>query len=607
MSSAAPGTNIMSVPDRIRRWANERPDAIAAVDEDGVLSYGELDRRAGRLAAALHDRGLGPERIAGICMPPSVDLVVAILAVWGAGAAYVAIDPSWPALRRRELLAETDSTVVLVNAAIADEFTATPHRPIVAARATVEAAPAAPPFTVPASSLAYVLYTSGSTGRPKGVMIEHRHLAAYVQAAIERYEFPPAAHFLLSSTFAADLGHTPIFCALSTGGTLHLVSPALATDADGLSTYVQRHGIDVMKMVPSHLMTLVGAAREPAALMPRTHVVLGGEPLHHEVVDALRRRSPSVVLINEYGPTETTVGVIAAAVTAAPEPQSQTVPAGFPLRGSTASVLTERFEPVAGGQTGELYIGGATVGRGYWRDPASTAERFLPDPTQPGGRMYRTGDGARRLADGASEIVGRLDSQVKIRGFRVEPTEVEACLLRCAGVHGAVVEAESRQDRTLGLVAYAAVGEADVESARQRIIGEVEARLPSAMVPTTLVLLKELPLTANGKVDRGRLRSLPRGAAHAYIAPETEAERALASVWSQVLNVQRIGRHDSFFRLGGDSILMIRASTLATRLGYRVSPRTMFRHPVLADLARAIETGADSTRPTGGDAAVPLS
>lgn len=583
------------VSERIGRHAVERADAIAAVDARTALTYAELDRRATQLARTLVQRGVAIERIIGICLPPSVELAIAIVAVWRAGGAYVAIDPAWPVLRQLELLDDVRSDLVLVDASTAATFAATSHQAVhVADDGSTADAGVRLPRLEPAS-LAYVLFTSGSTGRPKGVMIEHRHLAAYVDAARERYAFPGAGQFLLTSTFAADLGHTPIFCALCAGGTLHLVPSAVATDADALATHMVTRQIDVMKIVPSHLMTLVSSASAPAMLMPRTHLIVGGEPLHHEVADAVRRLGPGVVTINEYGPTETTVGVLAGRATDSRQPDAQTVPAGHPLDGTAVVVMSERLEGVAAGVVGELFVGGATVGRGYWGDPQLTASRFLPDPLDEGGRLYRTGDTGRVLPDGSIEIVGRLDLQVKIRGFRVEPTEVEAALLRCTNVHGAAVDTERLDDGALRLVGYVAVSDNDLDRARRRILSEIEARLPAPMVPTTLIAVRDLPLTANGKVDREALRRLPRGPGQAYVEPETDAERGLASIWSKVLKVDRVGRHDSFFRLGGDSMLMIKVSALAARLGLQIDARLMFEHPTLFELARAAVRRSDPT------------
>ncbi|HYR10185.1 MAG TPA: amino acid adenylation domain-containing protein [Longimicrobium sp.] len=428
------------------------------------------------------------------------------------------------------------------------------------------------------AQLAYVLFTSGSTGKPKGVAVEHRQIANYVAAARERLGVEAGATYATVSTFAADLGNTMVFGALCGGGTLHVIGQETAADADALGRYVQRHGIDCLKIVPSHLGALLQGAH-PAHVLPRRLLVLGGEAAPWGLVERVAELAPECRVVNHYGPTETTVGVSTLPVGRRDGSPAATVPIGRPLPNCALYVLDAALHPVVPGAAGELWVGGAGVARGYLGRPELTAERFVPNPFE-GGRMYRTGDRVRLLPDGSVEFLGRADRQVKIRGFRVEPGEIEAALLSHPAVRAAVVTLAGEEQR---LAAYVVPGTG--EGAPEELKRFLASRLPDYMVPAYVVALDALPLTPNGKVDRAALPAPEASASGASVAPRTPAEHTLAAIWADVLQVDDVGIHDNFFDRGGDSILAIQVAARANAAGLRLNPNRIFDHQTIAELA----------------------
>ncbi|MET0402280.1 MAG: AMP-binding protein, partial [Cystobacter sp.] len=440
-------------------------------------------------------------------------------------------------------------------------------------------------------------YTSGSTGMPKGVCIEHRHLACYVEGVTQRLELAPGTSFASVSTLAADLGHTAIFPTLCTGGALHMVDKETVTDPGRMRAHVEQHAVGGMKIVPTHLGALL-AAPGAEKLLPRERLVLGGDVSDWALVEQVHALSPTCEVFNHYGPTETTVGVLSGRVERGVRaPGALSVPLGRPLGNVRVYVLDARGQPVPVGVPGELYIGGASVARGYLSRPELTAERFVPDAFggEPGARVYRSGDKVRWLVDGRIEFLGRVDHQLKIRGYRVELGEVEAALGTHASVRECVVVAREERPGDKRLVAYvvARPGQALEAATLARYL---EKRLPEYMVPSAFVVLEELPLTSNGKVDREALPAPVRSEADdAYVAPRTATELRLASLWMELLKVERVGAQDDFFELGGHSLL---ATQVVARVhgsfGVELAVIDLFEAPTLEKFARRIDEGEPS-------------
>ena len=569
-----------TVLDAVLARAAVSPRAVAVRWERGEATYGELAARVEALAAALGALGVGAETRVGILLDRSADAVAAMLAVMRAGGAYVPLDPSFPLDRLAFMLGDSGAAVLVSDAAgaalgyeagcrvLRTDQPLPGEAPVGEAHADADAsagagtriggtcigAGAGLPAAARPEHAAYVIYTSGTTGRPKGTVVDHRSLARYVRAATRALELPEGASYAVVSTLAADLGTTMLFPALALGGTLHLVAEARATDPDAWAAYAAEHGIDCLKVVPSHLRMLLDAAR-PAAVLPRRRLVLGGEACPRELLERVRQLAPGCRVFNHYGPTETTVGVVAGELAGE---EDDAPPLGRPLPGARVHLLDPRGRPVPAGVAGEAHVGGGTLARGYLGRPALTAERFVPDPfsLRPGARLYRTGDRARWRADGRLEFLGRLDDQVKVNGWRVEPAEVESVLAAHPGVAACrVVAREAAGGRRLAAyVVPRPDGAPDAEALRAHL----RRHLPEAFVPADFVLLPRLPLTLNGKVD---LRALPDPAASAprrRVEPRTPAETAMAAIWEEVLETREVGVTDDFFALGGNSFLAVR-------------------------------------------------
>ncbi len=462
--------------------ARRSPERLAVLCGEKSLSYGELQAGSNRLAHLLRRHGVGPEVRVALLLDRSLDMVSAIWGVLKAGGAYMVIDPSLPAQRLAALLASAGAAVVVTRGDLAGGLPALGPQVVALdsdARLLAEQpADDLPPIAL-GSNLAYVLFTSGSTGVPKGVEIEHRQLTNYLRAISEVMDLPSGSGFAMVSTFAADLGNTVFFPALCNGGRLYLATEERAADPEALAADFARFGVDCLKIVPSHLAALLGAVR-PQRLLPRSLLILGGEALSWELAASVQELAPGCRLLNHYGPTETTVGVMTFPVASGQRsPFAMGVPLGRPLANVQIYLLDEVGHPVPIGVPGELYVGGASLARGYLDAPGLTAERFLPDPfgDRPGGRLYRTGDRARFLPDRNAEFLGRADQQLKIHGFRVEPGEVTANLKAHPEVRDAVVVAREAED-TVGnpLVAYV------VARGREGALdGERPYRLPNGL------------------------------------------------------------------------------------------------------------------------------
>jgi amino acid adenylation domain-containing protein/non-ribosomal peptide synthase protein (TIGR01720 family) len=568
------------------RFAATHGDRRALVSGDIRLTAAEVERRANRLAHSLLRRGTAVGDVVAVVLPRSVDTVVALLAVLKAGAVYLPLDPDHPVERRRATLADARPALVIEGSAAAHTL---PDAP--------DTAPTDADRTRPltARDAAYVIYTSGSTGRPKGVVVEHGSLANLLRHH-EEHVFTPVARRLgrdrlrsaLTAPVAFDASWDPVLWLLA-GHELHVIGDDVRRDPDALVTHLRRERIDVIETTPSYVDHLVahglvaGDERFPSV------VLLGGEAVPAHLWETLRG-TPGLVALNFYGPTESTVDSMIADLADHPAPVI-----GTPVLNTRAHVLDAWLRPVPVGVPGELYLSGPNVARGYLDRPALTSHRFVADPHGPAGaRMYRTGDLARRRADGHVEFLGRVDSQVKVRGFRVEPGEVEAALRRHDGVDACAVLLRPDHGGTPRLVAYVTVTagrELDTAALRSAL----RAELPDYMVPSSVVVLDELPLSRNGKLDHA---GLPAPAAPDP-APRSEGtrttrEEVLCAVFADVLGLPDVGVEDSFFDLGGDSIGSIQLVSRARRAGLVFTPRDVFERKTVAGLALVAVEPADA-------------
>ncbi|WP_223759687.1 non-ribosomal peptide synthetase [Myxococcus sp. RHSTA-1-4] len=574
--------------------ARRTPDAPAVRFGEVVLSFAQLDTRANQLARHLRRLGVRRQVLVGLCLRRSVDMVVALLGVLKAGGAYVPLDPSHPPARLAFLLEDTGAPVLLTEEALADTLPSS-HALVLSLDADWGRTAGREPATAlepeaTAGDLAYLIYTSGSTGQPKGVMVEHRGVVNYLSWALRAYAAAEGAGAPVHSSLAFDLTVTSLLLPLVTGRTVELVPEQ--EGVEGLAAAL-RAGADfsLVKLTPSHLR-LLAEQLPPAERAGRTHAfIVGGEALTPQVVEDWRRHAPRTRIVNEYGPTETVVGCCVYTVDGE-TPLGSTVPIGRPIANTRLYVLDSHLRPVPAGAPGELFIGGVGVARGYWRRPALTAERFVPDPfsSEPGARLYRTGDRVRLRPSDELEYLGRTDFQVKVRGHRVEPGEVEAALCELPGVSAAVVVL--RDDGPTGprLVAYVAGAGQRPDTVALR--GALSQRLPAHLVPSALVALDALPLTPNGKADREALPA-PEAALAGdadFVPPSTPTEEALAALWRELLGVRRVGARDDFFELGGHSLLSVQLSSrVRERLGVELPVAALFATPTLGELAARID------------------
>ncbi|MDP9119995.1 MAG: amino acid adenylation domain-containing protein [Acidobacteriota bacterium] len=602
---SAPPAEAGAVHLLLERQADRTPALTAVAGAGGRLSFSELDTRANQLAHHLRQRGVGPESLVALYLERSEEMVAAILGVQKAGGAYLPLDPREPQKSLAFILGDARPRLLVtrqeLRAALPAECPETvlldAERPVIERQST-----ARPVNRTEPGHLLYVIYTSGSTGRPKGVMIAHHQMLNYVAGMRQRLHLPPGAGYAMVSTFAADLGSTMLYPALASGGCLHVVPERDAADPAALAGYFERHRIDVMKIVPSHLAALMTCAH-PQAVLPRRCLVLGGEASRWELIERIQAFAPGCVVLNHYGPTETTVGVMVRQL----EPgagRRGPVPLGPPIANIEAYVLDRHLQPVPTGAPGQLHIGGAGLARGYLGHPELTAARFIPDPfgSMPGGRLYTTGDLARHLPDHTVEFLGRTDHQIKLRGFRIELGEIESRLAEHPGVRKAVVVVREQADHDRRLVAYVVAGLGDEPAPSASGLREfLRERLPEHMVPTAFIPLPELPLTSNGKVDRRVLEApeAQRVDGRITVPPRDALESRLVLLWQDLLGVQPVGIHDNFFDLGGHSLLMVGMMARLEPLAGKVPPlAALLQHATVAELGsllRQEQRGVEST------------
>ncbi|MQY25998.1 non-ribosomal peptide synthetase [Nocardia aurantia] len=603
-SAAIPDGTVTTL---VRAQAGRTPDAVAVLCGGESVSYRELETRAEALARVLISRGVGPDVLVAVALPRSVELIVALLAVWKAGGAYLPIDPAYPSQRVSAVLADAAPVVIVTDSGTADVLpdSAIPHLHVDALDPT-DPVPAEPATAPRSQHLAYVMYTSGSTGTPKGVAVTQRNVLNLVGQA---WSIGPADRILLHSSIAFDATTYEIWAALVAGGAV-VVATEQRSDPLEMVRLIEDRAVTRMFLTPALLSALCDRAETLPGNPFRslTQVISGGAEL---TPAAVRRAGAAGAVVHAYGPTETTVFATTFAAGAGTAGEAA-VPIGAALANMRAYVLDSGLVPVPAGVPGELYIAGAQLARGYRGRAALTALRFVADPFDPaGGRLYRTGDVVRWTAGGQLEFVGRVDDQVKIRGFRVEPGEVESILARHPSVsQAAVVAREAAGGKQLvGYVVPDRAGSVVLDGAR--VHGFVAERLPDFMVPAVVMVLDSMPLTANGKLDRAALPVPEFVSAAEFRAPADERQRVLAELFAEILGLERVGADDSFFALGGHSLLATRlASRIRRVLGAEVPIRTIFDAPTVAQLAARLEAEvpvrpALSARPR--PAVVPLS
>ncbi|MBX9347105.1 amino acid adenylation domain-containing protein, partial [Chromobacterium vaccinii] len=582
--------------------AARTPDAPAVEHKGVTLSYHELNCRANRLARHLRVQGVQAGEFVALCAQRSLDMVVGLLAILKAGGAYIPLDTAYPEDRLAYILGDSQPLLIL-----ADDAGQAILEPLQLATRLINlerqgeawaalSADAPACLHLNSSDLAYVIYTSGSTGHPKGVMIEHRSLVNYVLDAIRWFELTPSDRVLQQNSLNFDLSLEEMLPALLSGACL-----VLATELFGSAPLSEHRklGLSFVHMTAAHWHTLVGqwsdAPLQALQYLQGVRLVnVTGDALSAQKVRAWESIRPeSTGLINTYGPTEATVSCTATRL--AGEPEGVNVTIGKPFANTCMYILDGKLQPVPIGVSGELYIAGVQVGRGYLNRSELTAERFISDPfsADPQARLYKTGDLGRWLPDGSIEYLGRNDFQVKIRGFRIELGEIEAKLAACAGVKEAVVLAREDAPGDKRLVAYlTAQPGAELEPSSLR--AQLSASLAEYMVPSGFVALEAFPLTPNGKLDRKALPA-PDGSqlsSRAYAAPEGEAETALAAIWRELLGVEQVGRHDNFFELGGHSLLAVTLVERMRQAGWHSDIRQLFGAADLAALAASLSGDA---------------
>jgi len=576
----------------------KRPDSIALAAEDQYLTFQELNHRANQLAYYLRRLGVGPDVPVGLYLERSLEMIIGVLAVFKAGGAYVPLDLEFPQDRVADILTNLQARLVLTQHKLQEKIPESSIRKVFLDTdwKTIDRETRADPDNyVKPDNLAYVIYTSGSTGSPKGVSITHRNLINYSSFICQKLKLKDAwkeegrgLHFAISSTISTDLANTAIFPSLISGGCLHILSYSLIMDGDKCGKYMLEHSIDVLKIVPSHLSALM-TCQAAGNLLPRKYLILGGEAFSFGLLRHISSLSAQCQIINHYGPTETTVGSLTFNIEQPDQYPwaSTTVPIGRPIANVQTYVLDSYLNPVPIGIPGELYIGGIGGARGYHGLPEQTAERFIPDPFFPGGRLYKTGDLVRYLEDGNIEFLDRIDQQIKIRGFRVELKEIETALRQHPSVQECVILARADPFSNKHIVAYV------LSRKKQFTIDDLrnflKSKLPEYMIPSGLVVLDAFPLTLTGKVDRQKLQSmqgLHLKSNAIYVAPRSELERTITIIWQEVLGVEQVGIHDNFFDLGGHSLLMVRVhSKLKETIGQELSMVDLFKYPTIEHIA----------------------
>ena len=570
-------------------------DEPAVIYKDSSLSYRELDRRANQLARHLLTLGVGPDRLVGLYLGRTPEMIVALLATLKAGGAYLPLDPGYPPERLAYMLQDAQVSVLLTTREMRERFNVQLAHVVCLDEdwnILVQENDAPLPNEVKPNHLAYVIYTSGSTGRPKGVMITHRGAVNYLSWATAAYRVAEGTGAPVHSSIAFDLTMTSLFTPLLSGRSVILVEEEAGLH--GLRNRLHRDGnLSLVKITPAHLGMLNQSLPGDEAMGATRALVIGGEALSGESLRFWKQHAPLTRIINEYGPTETVVGCCVYEVMAG-QTQAGAVPIGRPIANTQIYVLNEEGQPVSAGIVGEIFIGGEGVARGYLNHPALTAEKFIPDAIsgEKGRRLYRSGDLGKFLPEGGIEYVGRADAQVKVRGYRVELGEIEAVIVELKEVLEAVVVVRDVGAGDKIFLAYVVLSEG-AEHSVEELKAELRKRLPEYMIPTALIRLESLPLTTNGKIDR---KGLPEYQADDFIARASEqplhtpVEEIVAGGWAEMLGLKEVAVNANFFELGGHSLLALRmVSRLQSAFQIELPVDSVFEAPIVSSLAAVIE------------------
>jgi amino acid adenylation domain-containing protein len=596
----------------IEQQAAKTPDAVALVFNTELLTYQQLNERANQLAHQLIALGVRPESLVAILMERSTEMVVSLLAVLKAGAAYLPLDPSYPAQRLSFMLEDARPVVLLRQAGVSSSLLTVPE-----GMAVVEldeqksgATTADPQYAsqnlqveVTPDNLAYLIYTSGSTGQPKGVMVSHQSIANRLLWMQHQYQLDSSDAVLQKTPFTFDVSVWEFFWPLMTGARLVVARPGGHQDSRYLRVLISEQQITTLHFVPSMLQAFLAEERVEEKCGSLRRIICSGEALPVELVERTFERLAAEVE-NLYGPTEAAVDVTRWGCQRGVKETS--VPIGRPIANIEMYVLDGELRPVPVGVSGELYIGGVGLARGYRGRAELTAERFIPHPysRHPGGRLYRTGDIGRYRVDGALEYVGRADYQVKVRGYRIELGEIESVLRQHQSVEDAVVLARQNASGQKQLVGYVVIEKGAGANGREQVTSAdlrkyVGERLPQYMVPAILVKLDEMPLSENGKINRKRLPEPEKRQVEVkYAAPISPAEESLSAIWAQVLRIDNVSIDDNFFALGGDSIRIVQIVSQAQQKGLRLEAQMIYQHQTIRELAQELEKAAQQADTT---------
>ena len=575
----------------IERQAAERPDATALIFGDTELKYAQLNDRANRLAHRLIALGVKPETRVGIAVERSIEMIVGLLAILKAGGAYVPLDPDYPRERLNYMVMDSHIQLLLTQSHVRQKIPYPSECEILALdQLDLATEPEHnPKVNLHGEHLAYIIYTSGSTGKPKGVAVRHHALSHFMMSMLESPGMAASDTLVSVTAFSFDIAGLEIYLPLSAGARLVLASRTASRDGSMLAHLLRTYQPSIFQSTPAGWRVLLAAGWKglQEENQPPLKCLCGGEALSIDLVDQLQ--ALNVELWNMYGPTETTIWSIIGKI------DQRTISLGEPIAATRLFILDTEMNPVPCGVPGELYLGGAGLARGYLNQSDLTAQRFVADPFDGNGeRLYRTGDWVRWLPDGRIEYLGRLDHQVKIRGFRIELGEIETQILLQPGIREAVVVVKEGPENTQ-LVAYVSYHSgSDMDTAELR--GALAKSLPDYMIPSAIVVLENLPLNANGKVERKLLPDVELISANPFEEPQGEVEEAVAAIWKEVLNLNRVGRNDHFFELGGHSLLILQVQQKLQRVRSAALPlRVYFEHPVLKEIAAMIQAQSAMT------------